>query len=199
MGYGLVMSSALKPPAAMSVTELLAWDAPGAGRWQLVDGEPVVMALASRTHGALQSELAYVMAGHLIASAARCSVITAPGAIPRVRANKNFRIPDLAVTCTRYDTEEYDVANPVLIVEIFSPSNRAETWQNVWTFTTIPSLQEILVLSSTAIRAELLRRESDGTWPATSTVIEGGDLSLDNIGLVVPLAAVYRTTRLARG
>ena len=76
-------------------------------------------------------------------------LVTAPEIIPRVRANENFRIPDLAVTCTRYDTEEYDVSNPVLIVEILSPSNRSETWQNVWSFTTIPSVREILVLSST--------------------------------------------------
>jgi hypothetical protein len=38
------------------------------------------------------------------------------------------------VTCTRYETEEYDVSNPVLIVEVLSPSNRADTWRNVWAF-----------------------------------------------------------------
>ena len=197
--YGFTMSSALKPPAVMTVAEFLAWDAPGPGRWQLVDGEPVAMAPASRTHGALQLELGRLIGNHLLASGSPCTVIAAPGIIPRVRAAENFRIPGLAVTCTRYETEEYDVSNPVLIAEILSPSNRAETWQNVWTFTTIPSLQEILLLSSTAIRAELLRREADGSWPATPTVIEDGDLMLDSIGFTVPLAAIYRTTRLARG
>jgi hypothetical protein len=58
-------------------------------------------------------------------------------------------------------------------------------------------LQEILLLSSTAVRAELLRRGSDGTWPAASTVIEDGDLLLGSIDLGIPLAAIYRTTRLA--
>ena len=87
----------------------------------------------------------------------------------------------------------------MLIVEILSPSNRADTWRNVWTYTTIPSLQEILLLSSTSVRAELLRRGNDGNWPAASSVIEGGDLLLASIDLTVPLAAIYRTTRLARG
>jgi Uma2 family endonuclease len=191
------MSSALKPPAAMTVTEFLAWDAPGGGRWQLVDGEPVAMAPASRTHGALQLELGSVIRNHLVASGSPCTVIAAPGIIPRVRASENFRIPELAVTCTQYETEEYDVSDPVLIVEVLSPSNRAETWQNVWSYTTIPSLREILILSSTAIRAELLRRGSDGNWPAGSTVIEDGDLNLDCIGFTIPLAAIYRTSRLA--
>jgi Uma2 family endonuclease len=125
-------------------------------------------------------------------------VIAAPGIIPRVRADENFRIPDLAVPCTRYETEEYDVSNPVLIVKILSPSNRAETWRNVWSFTTIPSLMEILLLSSTAIRADLLRRGADGSWPAGATVIEDDDLILDSIGFTVPLAAIYRTTPFAR-
>jgi Uma2 family endonuclease len=192
------VSSALKPPDVMNVAEFLAWDAPGPGRWQLVDGEPIAMAPASRTHGALQLELGRVIGNHLLASDRPCTVVAAPGIIPRVRANENFRIPELAVTCTRYETEEYDVANPVLIVEVLSPSNRAETWRNVWSYTTIPSLQEILLLSSTATRADLLRRESDGNWPATATVIEDGDLILDSIGLTVPLADIYRTTRLSR-
>ena len=160
----------------MTVAEFLAWDAPGDGLWQLVDGEPLAMAPASRSHGTLQLELGSVIRNHLLASGSTCTAVAAPGIVPRIRANENFRIPDLAVTCTRYETEEYDVSNPVLIIEVLSPSNRAETWQNVWSFTTIPSLREILILSSTAVRAELLRRGTDGTWPATSTVIEDGDL-----------------------
>jgi Uma2 family endonuclease len=182
----------------MSVAEFVAWDAPGPGPWQLVDGEPVAMAPTSRTHATLQLELGSLIRNHLTASGSPCIAMSAPGVVPRVLANENFRIPDLAVTCTQYETEEYDVSNPVLIVEILSPSNRAETWRNVWSFTTIPSLREILVLSSTAIRADVLRRGSDGSWPAASTVIESGDLILDSIGLTVPLAAIYRPTRLAR-
>src|SRR5487761_2098474 len=184
-----VMSSALKPPDRMTVAEFLAWNAPGGSRWQLVDGEPTAMAPTSRTHGTLQSELARLIGNHLAAAGNACTVIAAPGIVPRVRAGENFRIPDLAGTCTRYETEEYDVSDPVLIVEILSPSNRADTWRNVWAFATIPSLREILLLSSTAVRAELLRRDSGGSWPATAAVIEDGDLTLGSIGLTVPLAA----------
>ena len=193
------MSSAVKPPDRMTVTEFLAWDAPGETRWQLFDGEPGAMAPGSRTHGTLQLELGGLIRNHLVDARSPCTAITEPGIVPRVRASENFRVPDLAVTCTRYETEEYDVSNPVLIVEILSPSNRADTWRNVWAFTTIPSLREILLLSSTSVRAELLRRGSDGSWPAASMVIEDGDLILDSIGFTVPLADVYRTTRLARG
>jgi Uma2 family endonuclease len=193
------MSSVLKPSDPMTVAEFLTWEAPADRHWQLVDGEPIAMAPASRTHGSLQLELGALMRNHLVNTGSPCTVVTAPGIVPQVRSSDNFRIPDLAVTCTRYDIEEYDVSNPVLIVEILSPSNRADTWRNVWAFATIPDLHEILILSSTAVRAELLRRGVDGSWPASSTVIEDGDLVLQSIGLAVPLTAIYRTTRLARG
>jgi hypothetical protein len=64
---------------------------------------------------------------------------------------------------------------------------------------TIPSVKEILVLSTAVIGAELLRRNTDGTWPKQPARIEGGNLVLESIDLTLPLAAAYRTTRLALG
>ncbi len=109
-----------------------------------------------------------------------------------------MRVPDLAVTCTEYEIEEAALSNPVLIVEILSPSNQAETWANVWTYTTIPSVQEILVLFNIKIGADLLRRRKDGSWPQEPERIIDGDLILESIGFRTPLADVYRTTRLRR-
>ena len=87
--------------------------------------------------------------------------------------------------------------DPVLLIEILSPSNQAETWANVWAYTTIPSVQEILVLKTASIGAELLRRNLDGSWPSQPLSIETGELTLESIGFGIPLAAAYRTTRLA--
>ncbi|MBV9727067.1 MAG: Uma2 family endonuclease, partial [Gammaproteobacteria bacterium] len=139
--------------------------APGPQQCQLVEGEPRAMALASATHGAIQSELARVLGNHLLARSSPCRVITAPGIVPRVQARTNFRIPDLGVTCASYTAEDQALSEPVLLIEILSPSNWAETWSNVWTYTSIPSVQEILVLHSARVGAELLRRTLEGAWP----------------------------------
>ncbi len=88
----------------------------------------------------------------------------------------------------------------MLIVEILSPSNKAETWSNVWTYATIPSVREILIVRSDEIGADLLRRQSDGSWPAEPARIAPDEmLTLDSIGFTCPLRALYRTTRLAAG
>lgn len=194
------MSGALKhPPTRMTLDEFLAWDSGDYTglRWQLVDGEPVAMAPARQNHGAIQSELGRLIGNHLAEQGSPCRVITEGGIIPRVRANENWRIPDLGVTCEP-PKDIIEVAAPVLLVEILSPNNYAETRANIWTYTTLPSVQEILVVNSVRIEAELLRRRGDGTWPEQPEAIPAGAVDLASIGFATPLAALYRTTSLAR-
>jgi Uma2 family endonuclease len=191
------MSALPKIPVRMTVAEFFAWNPPSPQLWQLVDGEPQAMAPANRTHGAIQAQLSHLIASHLQDRGGPCSVVTTPGVIPRVQSETNVRIPDLAVTCSGYDAEESALTDPVLLIEILSPSNQAETWANVWAYTTIPSVQEILVLKTASIGAELLRRNPDASWPSQPLSIETGDLTLESIRFNFPLAAAYRTTRFA--
>ncbi len=183
----------------LSVAEFLAWDSGDRSgrRWQLCDGVPLAMAPATEAHGAIQAELGALIRNHLLEAGSRCRVISEPGVVPRVRAADNVRIPDLAVTCAPPASERL-LAEPVLLVEILSPSNADETWANVWAYTTIPSVAEIVVISSTEVAAQLLLRAADGSWPERATQIgPGDDLVLPSIGFRLPLIAAYRTTALA--
>jgi Uma2 family endonuclease len=191
------MSASLKLPVHMTVEEFLEWDPNDDQRYELVDGMPHAMAPGTTTHGFLQSELGAVLRNHLRERRSNCEVLTNPGVVPRLLADDNYRIPDLAVTCSPLTTGQLILPDPVLIIEILSPSNRAETWANVRAYTSIPSVQEILVLHSTAVAAELLRRMSDGGWPERTEQITS-TLKLDSIGFQMPLADLYARTPLAR-
>jgi Uma2 family endonuclease len=192
------MVALAKVPVRMSVDEFLNWDSGDFLTYELVDGEPRAMAPTNRTHGMLQNELGSLIRNHLRATGSPCDVVIAPGVIPHLFAEHNRRVPDLGVTCTSYETEQAALPEPVLLVEILSPTNQPKTWTNVWTYTSIPSVQEILVLHTSRIAAELLRRSADGAWPERTTVITEGELVLDSIGFRVPLAELYARTRLAR-
>jgi Uma2 family endonuclease len=188
-----------RAPSRMTLTEFLSWDTgdPSGRAWQLIDGEPVAMAPGSETHGAIQGELIGLLRNHLVELPSPCRVIAEPGIVPRIRADRNYRVPDLGVTCAA-PSLGLMVPEPVLLVEILSPSNEAETRANIWAYTTIPSVQELLVVHSTRIEAELLRRGADGSWPEQPEIIGAdGSLSLASIAFTVPLAAIYRTTALA--
>ena len=127
-----------------------------------------------------------------------CDVVITPGVVPRMLARHNMRVPDLIVTCTAYETEEVAVAGATLVVEVLSRSNQAQTWANVWTYTTIPSVKEILVLRSTEVGASVLRRGADGGWPEEPETVTEGELVLASIGFRTALSELYRGTRLRR-
>jgi Uma2 family endonuclease len=190
------MSAASHLPDAMTVAEFLAWNPPdGSDRWELIEGSPRAMAPASPRHGAIQGEATRLIGNRVVdLPGPPCRVIVEPGIQPKVRADWNVRIPDLAVTCTASDADDRLLREPLVVVEILSPSNRADTWANVWSYTTIPSVWEILVLHTADIRADLLRRQEDGTWPDNPIALTlGDDVALESIDFTMPIAAFYRT------
>ncbi|WP_207461959.1 Uma2 family endonuclease [Azospirillum sp. SYSU D00513] len=193
-------------PSRMTVAEFLEWagSVEDGTRYQLIDGAPRAMAPASMTHGIVQSTAARLIGNHLAALRNGCRVITTPGVRPRVRAENNFRIPDLGVSCAPDQPGLRAVPDPVLLIEILSPSNEADTLfefqgQNVWAYTSLPTVREILVLRVTEIAAELLRRGNDGHWPEQPLRVGATEeLVLESIGFRVALSDLYEGTHLAR-
>ncbi len=186
------------PFTRMTLDEFLNWDPedPTGVPWQLIDGEPVAMAPGSATHGTIQAELARLLGNHLL-ERFPCRAIIEAGVVPQARSDMNYRIPDIAVT-REPPTADQMVHAPLLLIEVLSPSNEIETNANIWAFTTIPSVREILSIHSTRIAASLLRRNADGNWPDNPIPLGPDDmLTLDSIGFAVPLRACYRTTVLA--
>ncbi len=194
------MTTARRPlPPRMTVDDFLDW--PGDGttkRYQLVDGEPRAMGPASATHGVIQARLASLITRRLDETRSPCLVATEPAVMPRLRANMNLRVPDIGVTCTPIERGQIALPDPVLLVEILSPGNEADTWENVWAYSTIPSVQEILVVHSTRVAAELLRRNPDLAWPeAPEAIGSDGTLRLESIDLACSLVELYTGTHLA--
>lgn len=182
----------------MTVDEFLNWDSGDGLPWQLVNGEPQAMAPTNRTHGSIQARLSQLLSNHLDRDGGSCTLVAAPGVVPQMLSRINMRVPGLAITCSSYEVEESALTDPVLIIEILSPSNADETWANVSMYTSIPSVREILVVRADAIGCALLRRREDGTWPSDPEAIGDGDLVLESIGFRVPLRDIYGTTRLVR-
>ena len=190
------MSSATQFPARMSVAEFLDWCPEDGQVWQLVDGEPVAMAPASTTHARIQAEIARLIGNHLLERGSACDVLMAPGVTPHLERAHNVRVPDIGVSCSPGGDDGSLLSEPVLLIEILSPSNHRETWANVWAYASISSVREILVVSSVSVGAEVLRRRPDGSWPEQAEVVSSGELYLESIDYVTPLMAFYRTTRL---
>jgi Uma2 family endonuclease len=186
------MSAANQLPFLMTTAAFLDWDTPDhSDRWELVDGIPRAMSPPSVRHGLIHSETGRLIGNHLADHRPECRISIGAGLRPN---DYNVRIPDMTISCGPL-VDERLVTEPIVVVEILSPSNASDTWGNVALYTTIPSVREILVLHTAEIHADLLRRKEDGTWldnPLSLTL--GATVTLESIDFAVPIAAFYRTT-----
>lgn len=186
-----------KPPPSMTVAEFLAWPGDGTGRkCQLIDGEVRVMSPASAAHAIIQNNIGYELRRHFLEQKIRCRVGTEVGVITREGPN-TVRVPDVGVTRAPVPAGQRDWPEPLLLIEVLSPSNASDTWDNVWAYRTIPSVREVAVIHSTRVLAEVLRRGPDGQWPdGLEKIGDGETLSFECIGFACPLVDIYAETSL---
>jgi len=86
----------------------------------------------------------------------------------------------------------------VLLIEILSAGNEGRTRANIWTYTTIPSVREILAVHSTRMEVEVLRRGSTATWPESPAIVCPPDsLEPTSIGFAAAVEGLYRTAGLS--
>lgn len=106
-----------------------------------------------------------------------------------------YTYPDIMVICgeleyafTRRDT----VTNPVLVVEVLSPStesyDRGKKFQH---YRTLESLQEYVVISQDAAHIERFTRQPDGDWLLHAAEGIEDTLELRSVSCTIALADVY--------
>lgn len=192
----------LKTLPKMTVDQFMDWDGSGhVGKLELVNGEVRAMSPASGTHALIQANLAYLIGLHLRTNKLPCRVGTETPVLPRLDSKANVRAPDLAVTCLS-TTRGKTFPDPVLIIEVLSPSHRRETWESIWACATIPTLTEILVVDSESVHVEVYRRDAAGAWPQhpnkdSQNTTE--QITLESIGADLPLAEIYAGTHFVEG
>jgi Uma2 family endonuclease len=165
--------------------EFLAFDDGTDTRYELFDGQIVAMAPASDVHGALVARLAVRIGRNLRPP---CEVVIEAGIVPPERADSWYEA-DLAITCAGLTGQQF-IPEPVLIVEVLSPSTTAtDPDRKLPDYRTIRSLQDILVVSSTEARIEHFRREPDG-WKIHD-LRGAGILRLQGLDATLDLAELY--------
>jgi Uma2 family endonuclease len=193
------MSALVKPRQnLMTVVEFLAWPGNGTGtRYEWVDGQLRARDAPSDGHGSIHSNVVRLLGNHLHGAASRCRVVIGGGVRPNLRADWNYRIPDIAVTCAPHRSDGHDVLEPKLLIEILSDSNRADTWDNVRNYVTLLSVEEIVLIETSHGEAHILRRGSSG-WSKNPVLISRkGPIHVASVDLDLAMTDVYWGTDLA--
>jgi Uma2 family endonuclease len=91
-----------------------------------------------------------------------CEVVAEAGIIPVNRRHSWYRA-DLIVTCTPGDYKDPFIAEPVLVVEVLSPTTSATDFsRKLPDYQQIPSMRDVLLVSSMERLVRHWRRESKG-------------------------------------
>jgi Uma2 family endonuclease len=174
----------------MTVEEFLAWKGERDTHYQLREGTPVAMAPPAQAHG--------ILAGNFVAAAAAalvkrppCKVQIQAGLLSPTNA-RNFHEADLVVTCSAAEVGRQFTPEPLVIVEVLSPSTVDDDRRiKLPDYRLIASVQEIVLIDSRFFYCEIHRRNGDNRWLTDLLREPQSIMRLESIGLEATLATLY--------
>ena len=169
-----------------TVEEFLVWHDGTDRRHELINGHVVAMAPPSEAHAAIVISLGAELRSRLRPP---CRVLGEAGVL-LVDRNDTYYQVDLAVTCAPPDRTRHHVMDPVLLVEVLSPTTEVhDRGRKLEDYCGLPSVNEILLVSSEERRVRYWRR--DGRRWIVEDLIGEAELRLETVSEPIPLAAIY--------
>ena len=168
-----------------SYDEYLAYERDSGMKHEYDDGEIVAMAGGSRRHNALASRISAALE---LARKPGCVAFQSDQRV-RILATGKATYPDASMVCGPIEGDPADptgatITNPMLIVEVLSPSTEQEDRGSKWQhYQLVPSLPEYILVSQSHQRVECYRRLPSGGWEyrdeTGGTVLLGSGATLD--------------------
>ena len=179
--------------------EYLAFERKATTKHEYLNGQIVAMSGASFAHNFLTMNVANQLYNQLIGG--ECQVAASDMRV-KVTEIDSYFYPDVVVVCgePRAEDDTFDtLLNPVLIVEILSPStevyDRGEKFEH---YQQIASLKDYILISQDEVRVEHYCRHGSGWMQSEFRELEDV-LSLLSIGCELRLQDVYRRVEIASG
>ncbi len=184
------MASGATAQRRMTLDEFFAWDSGDDLRYELIDGVVVAMTSPRNAHGKISIKLGRRIDEALDARPS-CSAESEVGIVSPTRRS-TFYQADLAVSCTPQVDEGHEMIDPLLIVEILSPSTEDKDRKvKLVDYRQIPSVREVLLVDCTRPYCELHRRTEEDQWLVQLVVDLKASITLESIGAELTLADIY--------
>ena len=133
----------------MDVDAFLAWAEGRDGRWELRDGQPVMMAPERAAHALTKFAAQKCSEGGRIERAGLPCRVFPDGMTVRITARTAFE-PDALVVCPPpTDLNTMEIPNPVVVVEVFSPEHRGRrSWGEARRLFFVRSVEHYLIIDA---------------------------------------------------
>lgn len=165
---------------------------------EYVNGEIIPMAGASTNHNLIKENVAIQVGLHVRTNGRGCRSMSSDQRV-YVPTGSLYAYPDIVVVCGpgQYHTDVKDtLINPVLLVEIISPSTAAfDRGEKFALYRQTLTLQEYVLIDSEKIRAEVYRKHEEGYWFIASEADKpDAAIRLASIDLSLPITTIYAET-----
>jgi Uma2 family endonuclease len=158
----------------LTVEEFYEWVAAREQKYELVDGEPVMMAGANRRHDRIAGNAIRVVGNHL--QGHRCQPFTSDTYVKIPAGNR--RQADMGVDCGPFEDSSLDASEPIFVLEILSPTTRTfDRNDKLEEYKTVPTFEYILLVDPDYPQVRLYQRDSNRHW--TSDRLAGLDAEVD--------------------
>ena len=175
----------------MSVDEYLAWAQGQPGRYELDDGIVYAMSPEGAGHAKVKGAMHGALVAGIRARKLPCHALP-DGMTVRVDARTAYE-PDALVYCgPEVTASALEITNPVIVVEVLSPSTRRiDASAKLAAYFRLPSIEHYLIVEP---KEPLIINHSRGTGDTILTrVVRDGTITLDPPGLDISLSDVYAT------
>jgi Uma2 family endonuclease len=100
-----------------------------------------------------------------------------------------YAYPDIVAICGEpefLDSELDTLLNPVLIIEVLSPTKNDDRGEKFERYRLIPSFREYLLVAQDRIHVERFLKQDDGTWVRSETNSAVDIVDLSSVGYLYP-------------
>ena len=173
----------------MSVDEFLAWAEGQEGRWELYNGVPYLMAPERAKHGKVKFAVQTALVQGIRRAGLDCHMLP-DGATVRV-SERTAHEPDALVYCgPEVPGDALEVLNPVIVVEVSSPSTRKiDAGIKLAGYFRVPSLQHYLIVNPDGPPLIHHQRQADDT--ILTRLVSEGLMRLDPPGIEIAVTEVF--------
>jgi Uma2 family endonuclease len=181
-----------QPHPRLTPEEYLELDRASEIRNEYYDGRMYAMSGGTHLHGIIIGNLTRELG---IALEKRPCTVSPAHVRVQVERGGLYTYPDVVVVCgeTRYrDNRRDTVLNPVLLIEVLSPSTEAyDRGFKAAQYRTLESLQEYALVSQSEPRVEVFRRSGNAEWVLTEFTGLEASARFRSVDCVIPLARIY--------
>ena len=175
----------------MTVDEFLVWAEDQEGKWELYNGVPYLMAPERTRHGERKFAVQAALLAGIRRAVLPCYMLP-DGATVRISPTTAHE-PDALVYCgPKLPGDAIEVPNPVIVVEVASPSTRKiDASLKLKGYFGLPSVQHFLIIDPEGPPLLHHMRQADGS--IRTTIVEDGILRLEPPGIDITINDIFTT------